>query len=382
MDSIDRVRSLLHGEPVDYVPINDFFWPETLRAWTWQGYPTVGADHELAGFIPFEESERQERPISPNYYFGFDMNDGSHFQDWFDVMPIVGFSRIIDENEDWYIEENGAGAMHKYWKHKSGTPEHVHFAMTNRKVWEKEYRPLLLEVDRRRFNFGEIRRELGRGTRHRLFTYYDHLFLFEILRQSLGDICLYESLLLEPGWILDFNRVYTDFIVAHMRLLFQEVGKPDGVWVCEDLGYRNALFMSPRTYEELFFPFHKEYADFLRSNGVVPLFHSCGYIEEMLPRMIAAGFSAIHPMEVKAGCDALRFAEKHRDELTFVGGLDVRVLEAGDKERIRVETARLIKGMKSLGARYIFGSDHSISSNVSLDSFEYALQTYRELRGL
>lgn len=62
-----------------------------------------------------------------------------------------------------------------------------------------------------------------------------------------------------------------------------------------------------------------------------------------------------------------------------MGGFDARILEAGDLTEIRSEVRKLITALKDMGARYIFGSDHSLSSNVSFDSFKCAVDTYREL---
>ena len=70
----------------------------------------------------------------------------------------------------------------------------------------------------------------------------------------MGDICLYESLLLDPDWIHDYNRVYTDFYKAHYRILFEEAGVPDGVWMYEDLGYSNGLFCSPEVLADVDLP--------------------------------------------------------------------------------------------------------------------------------
>ena len=194
----------------------------------------------------------------------------------------------------------------------------------------------------------------------------------------MGDVCMYESLLLDPEWIHDYNRVYTDFFIAHYRVLIEEAGKPDGIWIYEDLGYKNGLFCSPTVLEALISPYYKELVDFFHSYDLPVVLHSCGGIEAALPLIVAAGFDALNPMEVKAGCDVLRFAEQVGDRLAFIGGLDARVLESGDRERIRSEVIRLVEGMKNIGARYVFGSDHSISTNVRYADFQYALEVYRE----
>jgi hypothetical protein len=54
------------------------------------------------------------------------------------------------------------------------------------------------------------------------------------------------------------------------------------------------------------------------------------------------------------------------------------VLESGDRDLIRREVAALIEGMKARGARYIFSSDHSLSTNVRYADYLYAVEVYRE----
>jgi uroporphyrinogen decarboxylase len=191
---------------------------------------------------------------------------------------------------------------------------------------------------------------------------------------------MYESLALDPGWIHDFNRVYTDFFKMHYRHLFEEAGLPDGIWVYEDLGYRNGLFASPRTLERLIFPYFAELVDFFHGWGLPVILHSCGGVTQALPLIVDAGFDALNPMEVKAGCDLFAFAERWGDRLLFVGGLDVRILETNDRAVIERGVADLLEGMKARGARYVFGSDHSITPRVTFDSYRYALDVYRKHR--
>jgi len=72
------------------------------------------------------------------------------------------------------------------------------------------------------------------------------------------------------------------------------------------------------------------------------------------------------------------FAERYGDKLAFVGGLDARVFESNDKEIIRREVTAYVEGMKARGARLIFASDHSISTNTRYQSYLYAVQVFRE----
>jgi len=353
------IHNLVRKKPADRVGLLDSPWWDTLEKWVEQGYPV----------------NEEGKPADAVDHFAFDM---CCVGGWFDLMPLRGHSELLEETEEWAVRRNGAGAALKYWKHKSGTPEHIDFRMTSRRVWDRDYRPHLLDVDRERLDIEGAAKNLAKRRGQGLWTFYGHLFIWENMRQSMGDTCMYESLLLDPDWIHDYNRVYTDFFKAHFKVLIEEAGKPDGIWIYEDLGYRNGLFCSPRVLEELIFPYYKELVEFFHSYDLPVVFHSCGGVEEGLPLIVAAGFDALNPMEVKAGCDALRFAERYGDRLAFVGGLDARILESGDRELIRKGVTRLIEGMKAMDICYVFGSDHSISTNVRYADFKYALDVYRE----
>ena len=96
------------------------------------------------------------------------------------------------------------------------------------------------------------------------------------------------------------------------------------------------------------------------------------------PLVAWCGMRLGNPMEAKAGCDKLRFAEQYGDKLTFFGGMDMCVLESHDQVLIRKETIRLVEGMKARGARYVFGSDHSVSPSVRYRDYLFARDVYRE----
>jgi uroporphyrinogen decarboxylase len=245
-------------------------------------------------------------------------------------------------------------------------------------VWERDYRPHLLRVNPARLDIEGNRATLEQARAANKWTFYGDVLVWETARQSLGDVCLYESLILDPGWIHDFNRTYIDFFKAHFQLLFDEVGVPDGIWIYEDLGFKDKLFASPRTFGELIFPYFAEMVEFFHAKGLPVVLHSCGKTTDALPLIVEAGFDAVNPMEVKAGNDLFAFAEQYGDRLAFVGGLDVRYLETNDREIIRREVTRVVEGMKARGARYVFGTDHSVTPLVTYDSYRYALDVYRE----
>lgn len=366
--SRELIQNLLTGRRLTHVGLREVnIWPDTIQTWLEQGYPTRQTETQ--------DGQVHHEPVNWVDHFGYDMvKVGGEF----DYLPLRGHKEVLEESEAWIITRDGAGAVFKHWKHKSGTPEHVDFTMTSRQVWERDYRPHLLEVDRARVDVEGAKQELERRRAQGLWTFYQHMFIWETMRQTMGDVCMYTSLALDPDWIHDFNRVYTDFYKAHFKLLLEEAGLPDGVRLCEDLGYNKGLFCSPQMLEDLVLPYYKEIVDFFYGYGLLVELHSCGNITQALPLIAEAGFDALNPMEVKAGCDLLQFADEYGDRLAFIGGLDVRVLESGDRDVITREVSRLIEGMKARGARYVFGSDHSITPLVKYQDYLYAVEVYQE----
>ena len=379
------VDRLIDGPDPERVGLMDLIWRDALAAWVAQGYPTRMVHREKGANrwrrddgrqMAVAEAGEYEDPVPVWEHFGYDM---VAVGPWFDALPLRGCDELLEETDEWDVRRNGAGAALKYWKHKSGTPEHIDFRMTTRQIWDRDYRPRLLELDPDRVDIEGFRTSRAEADQAGCWTYYGHLFIWEQMRKSMGDVTMYESLVADPDWIHDYNRVYTDFYKRHFSYVFEHAGRPDGIWLYEDLGYRNGLFASPRVLEELIFPYYAEIVEFFHGHGLPVVLHTCGSVAEALPLIVAAGFDALNPMERKArDNDPFVFAEQYGDRLAFVGGLDARVLETNDRDIIRREVGDYIDGMKARGGRLIFASDHSVSTNTEYASYRYAVDVYRE----
>lgn len=359
--SKEAVDCILRKKKSEFVPLYDSPWDDAMTKWLDEGYP----------------KDKDGKACDPNDVFLFDMTGCGG---WFQWQAKKDKQDILEENEEWKIVRSGNGAVLKWWKTHSGTPEHIDFHMNSRKIWEEEYKPYLLTLDRERVDVKNAKDRIKLRKSEKKFTFYGNQFIWETIRHSLGDENMLVTLVEDPEWVKDFNRTYTDFWITHYKYLFQEAGLPDGIWVYEDLGYRERLFCSPNILEELIFPYYREFVDFFHSYDLPVVLHSCGYQAPMIPLAIEAGFDALNPMEVKAGNNILEYAEKYGDKLAFVGGFDARILESGDKAKIKKSVTDFILGMKERNARFIFGSDHSISTDVRLEDFKYALDVYKDLK--
>jgi uroporphyrinogen decarboxylase len=356
MTSRERMKALFARELPDRMGLYEHFWGETLRDyWPEEGYP---------------------KDADPGDFFDYDIKG----MGWsLNTCPFVDFEEeLVEEADEWKVTKNARGATLKHWKEKSGTPEHIGFDCTTPEIWREKFREPLLGVNRDRIDFEATRESYEKAMATDKFVVGGNLFVYEILRGTLGDVVMLESMLLDPDWIKDCCQVYLDLYRTHYALLFDEIGKPDGMFIYEDLGYRQGLFASPATYQELIMPYHKALVDFFHDYGLPVMIHTCGGVTEAVPLIADAGYDMLQPMEAKAGCDVIKFAEAFRDRMAFMGNIDVTVLNTNDRAKVKAEIETKMKAMRDLGAAYIFHSDHSIPPDVRFETYQYALEVYRE----
>jgi uroporphyrinogen decarboxylase len=354
MTSRERVFALLNHEIPDHMGLFEHFWPETLgQYWMHQGYPKDTAPEDL---------------------FDYDIR---FCAGWLNTEPFMNSYEVLEESEEWRITRDGRGASLKYWKNKSGTPEHIGFDCVTPEIWAKKFREPLLETNRERMGDpAQAKKQVEEVRKNGKFAMFGNLFVFELMRATIGDVNFLPALLLEPDWIRDFCQVYLDFYRNHYALLFSEAGTPDGIFLYEDWGYTNGLFCSPKALADLIMPYEKALVSFFKDYNLPVILHSCGDIRKAVPLIIEAGFDCLQPMEAKAGCDVVEFAKTYGSRLAYMGNINVVELGTGDKNRIKEEVVGKVKALNEMRIPYFFHSDHSIPPTVTYDSYRYALDLF------
>lgn len=354
--SYDRISALLSGKG-GHIGLYENIWPDTLTAWRAQGH------------IP---------DCDPTIYFQLDLG---RLGAAFDPLPRPHYQRILEDTPEWYICEDGAGAVTRRFKNRSVTPGHIRWDMTDPEIWESRYKPLLLKPDESRIPTEVLQKRMEQYRAAGKWICFNMSFIWEGFRQAVGDVCMYESLLTDPEWVLDYNETMLEMYKHYILSAIERVGKPDGIWFSEDLAYNQGLFCSPRVLEKLYMPYYARLNEFLHALGLKVILHSCGNITAALSLIADAGFDALHPMQVHAGCDPVGIARAYGDRFALIGGMDTHVIETNNISAIRAAQTQLMRGMMDAGARYIFSSDHSISTNVAFDTYRCMLDIFFELAG-
>lgn len=153
-------------------------------------------------------------------------------------------------------------------------------------------------------------------------------------------------------------------------------GRLTGMYIWGDVAYRKGMLFGAERWREMFKPHVKDLIDLCHSRGLVVIYHGCGNAAEILDDMVELGLDAYNPLESKAGLDVVELKQRYAGKLAFCGNIDVQVLERGDPEEIRRHVIYKLKAAK--GGGWIMQSDHSVSSDVSPESYELAIQTLRQ----
>ncbi len=354
MTSIERISNILQRKPVDRIGVFEHFWGDTRKQWTEDGYIT--ADQDL------------------DEHFDFDMRNFGpcNMKADIDFEP-----EILEETEETKLVLDGNGAKLRWHKLHDGTPEHIDFAVKKREQWEELIKPLLTP-DPRRINFEGYREaRQGAAEKNRFFC-WAAAHVFEIMKEVAGHEYMLIGMIDDPDWVKDMVMTYSRLFVDLQEMLFAQEGPPDGIWYYEDMGYKLKPFMSPQMYNEIVQPGHALTFEYAKSRGLPVIVHSCGYVEQLIPGLITAGMDCLQVIEVKAGMDLVKLYREFGEDLSFMGGIDVRVLYSNDIAKIDAELEAKIPVVKGHYG-YVLHSDHSIPNTVSYPSYNHFVDRGREL---
>jgi len=359
MTSIERITNTLNHKPVDRVAICMTPWPETIKHWAEQGH--IKADD---GIPEIREA------------FGCDLQANG----WLNMIADIDFEPVIlEETENTVLTLDGNGATLRTHKHKSGTPEHVDYKVKDRSGWEEHLKPYITQTDKRRIYFDGYRETKQFAAENQRFYCWEGAAPFEMIQMACGHVNFLMGMALDPDWVKEMVMAYSEFLIRHLEILFAEEGKPDGIFLYDDMGYKFKPFMSPQMYKEIVQPGDTLIYDYCHSIGCKTITHSCGFVEPLLPGMIEAGLDCLQAMEVKAGMHMPRLFEMYGDKIAFFGGIDARTIISNDKAEIDRELNEKMLPVIKGGGSYILHSDHSAPPEVNFETMQYFFEKGREI---
>jgi uroporphyrinogen decarboxylase len=341
-------RMYAHQE-ADRVPITDSPWGATIERWHREGMP------EGVSFVDFFGLDKIA-------YIGVDNSPR---------YPAT----VIEETEDYVITTTSWGATLKNWKHIASTPEFMAFRVDGPDAWQEAKARMVPTEDRIPWQY--LQTNYGRWRREGQWIEAGLWFGFDVTHSwTVGTERLLIALLEDPEWCIDMFNHFLDVNIALLDRVWDAGYTFDAVSWPDDMGYKQNQFFSLRTYRKLLKPVHKRAVDWAHARGVKVRLHSCGDVRPFVPELVEIGIDGLNPLEVKAGMDPIHLKHTYGDAMLFHGGINAVLWD--DKEAIEAEMREVIPVLKERGG-YIFSSDHSVPSSVSLDNFRYIVELAKEL---
>ncbi len=321
------------------MPVHDQVWPTTIERWRSEGLPP---------------------DVSPADYFGFEM-----VLLRCDLSPRFP-AEVVEESDEYVLERTAYGAVRRQHSDRSTTPEVLDWPVRTREDWDR-IKPRL-QPDSMRVDWEDVRAKYQASRREGKFiTFAAHIGFAQFLEYISTDELLV-LMATDAGWVKEMFQVHAELVVGMAEIMMAGDLRFDGAFLECDLGYRNATFFSPRMYRDLQFPSDRMVFHFFRDRGVPVLLHSDGCMKALIPQLLEAGISALHPLEVKAGMDLIELKREYGQDLTFVGGIDTRLMANPDSRLIEDEIRRKFE-VAMVGGGYIYHSDHSVPHNVSFTQY-------------
>lgn len=349
LTSRERFLRMYEHREADRVPVIDHPWAATLERWQREGMPK---DADYVDFFGLDRLGGVGVDNSPRY-------------------PV----QTLEETEEYIVYKSGWGATLKQWKHQASTPEFLDFTIKDRDSWAAAKARMTVDPDR--IPWDHLRKNYPTWRQQGRWIVGHLWFGFDVTHAwAVGTERVLFAMADDPDWCVDMFNTYLDLNLALMDMAweagftFDEVNWPD------DMGYKGKQFFSLNTYRELLKPVQKRAADWAHAKGCKVRLHSCGNVVPFIPEFVEIGIDALNPIEVKAGMDPLAIKQQFGDKLVLHGGINA--LLYNNPEALEAEIRRVVPALKQNGG-YIFSSDHSVPSSISLEGFRRVVQLAKEV---
>ncbi len=365
MAKLDRMNKALRHEEPDRIPISDFFWGSFITRWR----------------------KELNLPDTAEPYSYYDL-------DWIvtypNLDPHIQSFETIRENEIEVVVKTGFGATLRK-RFDFPMPEYMSFDIdTIEKLEAFEFDDA---YDRRRFyeagdnqlagvGDGFVRNspawvETIKSLRPDIPVYGSVIECSECLTRLIGQ----ESFLFWIGMYPDrlgacINKIGQFYLESTKAQITAADGLLDGFVIWGDVAYKESMLFDPAYWREYFKPWVKAMIDECHKHNLPVIYHGCGNVNAIFEDFIEIGLDCYNPLEVKAYMDAVSLKKKYGDKIGFCGNNDILVWETNDKELIKSAVLRKLNAAKRGG--FIFQSDHSVSSDVSGETYDFIVKLVRQ----
>ena len=362
---LNRMNKTLNHEEADRIPVSDFFWGSFLTRW------------------------RKELNLAEDtdVYKYYDL-------DWIvtvpNMDPHIKQFEIISEDEEQIVVRTGFEAILRK-KFSAPMPEYMSYDTdTIEKAEAFEFDDPW--DDRRYFSAGDnqiagVGDGFSRNSPPWMETVKDLYPDFPVYgcvceaNEMMTRIVGTENALM---WMALYPERFGHFIEQANAFALQIIkaqikasdGLLSGMVVWGDIAYTKDMLFSPEYWRKYYKPGLKAIIEVCHENNLPVIYHSCGNTHRVYEDFIEIGIDAHNPIEAKAGLDVVELREEFGHQISFCGNMNV--MDWADKSREELKKIVLTKLNAAKGGGMIFQSDHSVTSDIPGEKYDYVVKLVRE----
>jgi uroporphyrinogen decarboxylase len=349
MTTHERVSRMFTHQDADRIPITDGPWEATFERWHAEGMPR---DVSFADYFDLDKFAMIGVDNSPQYE-----------------------KRTISETDTHKTYTSEWGVTMRQQKPSASTPEFLDFTIKDPDSWR--IAKARMNTDPSRIDWKHLEGNFPKWKKEGWWIQAFLWFGFDITHSWIaGTERMLMAMLENPEWCREMYQTELDISLALYDKIWEKGHHFDSVFWCDDMGYKHNQFFSLDTYREVLKPIHQQAIDWAHKKGIKAHLHSCGDVNPFVQELIGMGLDALNPLEVKAGMNPLELKKDFGDKLLFHGGINAVLWDNPDA--IIAEMERVVPVMKNAGG-YIFSTDHSVPSNVSLKDFKRIIGKAKDL---
>lgn len=371
----ERYLTTLHFGQPDKVPLQPGGPREsTLEAWHRQGLPQDASWHEhLMDLLGIQMPTTQPRTalgvsfiMIPTFEEKVLEHRNGHYivQDW------MGAITEISDTYDYTYIRRAKDFVTRKW-HR--------FPVQSRQDWEEKIKWRYDPHDPKRFpeDF-EARCAALRKRDYVLMLSFSGPFWQ--LREWCGMKGLCIMMAEQPDLVADMASFWTDFVLKTLEPILRHA-PPDHIRFNEDMAYKAHSMISPAMVSRFLMPAWEAWIAAIKAASPRTIIDmDCdGYVGELLPLWVEAGFDCCSPMEVAAGNDIVAYRRQYGTQIAYLGGIDKRALAKGG-DVMRDEVLRVVPPLLEDGG-FIPGCDHGVPPDISWPNFIDYTRLLAELTG-
>lgn len=336
----ERFTRMFEHREADRIPVQDGPWGATVERWQAEGLPQ---DTSWVDYFDLDHVATIGVDITPRYE-----------------------CKTVEETDEYRIFTTAWGATMKDFKHSATVPEFLDFHVTTPAVWAEA--KARMTPTRDRVNWDHLKASYPLWRERGDWIQAGGWFGFDVTHSwMVGTERFLMAMVTEPEWCVDIFNHYLDMDIALFDMVWEAGYTFDAIRWPDDMGYKQNQFFSLDMYRELLKPVHQRAIDWAHAKGIKAHLHSCGDIHPLVPELVDMGLDALNPLEVKAGMDPVALKREFGDRLVLHGGINAVLWD--QPEAICAEIESVVPVLKE-GGGYIFASDHSIPSSVSLKDMQ------------